>query len=89
MGYFSSAFCPFPPGRKDIFPVVVATSFVQRGATGLPSYARICGFLLNSVVLTWQVSRFTWLKMDQVQGSTGKWHTEVLFPLLLAGSGLI
>jgi hypothetical protein len=29
------------------------------------------------------------LKMDQVQGSTGKWHTEVLFPLLLAGSGLI
>jgi hypothetical protein len=34
------------------------------------------------VALTWWVSRFTWLKTDQVQHSAGRQQTEVLCPLI-------
>jgi hypothetical protein len=37
------------------------------------------------VVLTWQVSRFAWLKMDQLQSSAGRQQTEVLCLLVLTG----
>jgi hypothetical protein len=36
--------------------------------------------------LTWCFCRFTWLKMGQLQGSAGRWQTEVLCLLVFGGS---
>jgi hypothetical protein len=41
---------------------------------------------IQTVVLTWKVSRFEWLKMDQLWGSAGRWQTEVLCLLVFGRS---
>jgi hypothetical protein len=85
---FSSALCPSPPGRGDIFPPCISSPVLFKG--GAISSPAVLEHEVPSqcVVLTWWVCRFTWLKMDQLQGSAGRWQTEVLCPLCLAGPSL-
>jgi hypothetical protein len=75
-GLFQILILPLPPGRKEIFPLCFSTSFVQRECNWPSSSARIWDSL------TWQVSKFAWLKMDQLQDNAGRQQTEVLCLLI-------
>jgi hypothetical protein len=51
MGLFQLCVLPFPPRQRgNISSVYLATSFVQRGCTRIPSCARVWGSLPNSVL---------------------------------------
>jgi hypothetical protein len=75
-----SVTCSAPPSpqKGNIPSVYLATSFVQRGCNGSPAVLEYVLPSKQCVALTWQFSRFTWLKRDQLQSSTGRQQREVL-----------
>jgi hypothetical protein len=93
MGLFQLCVLPFPPRQRgNISSVYLATSFVQRECIWLPSCARIEVPSKKCVAFTWQVSRFAWLRMGELRGSTPQavsWSSQTLAAdLFLQFSGL-
>jgi hypothetical protein len=82
-GLFQLCILPFSPRQRGNVPFMyLAMGFVQRGLMGSPTVPRMWFPPKQCVVLNWHVSRYSWLKTGQPQGSTGRWQTEVLCPFV-------